>query len=44
MNKDFDTELLSLNKRMREGYTYLISNLGKIVAAVTMIVAGMLML
>ena len=42
MNKDFDTELLSLNKRMREGYTYLISNLGKIVAAVTMIVAGML--
>lgn len=42
MNKDFDTELLGLNKRMREGYTYLIANLGKIVAVVTMIVAGML--
>ena len=44
MNKDFDTELLGLNKRIREGYSYLIANLGKIVAVATMIVAGMLIL
>lgn len=42
MNKDFDAELLGLNKRIREGYSYLIANLGKIVAVATMIVAGML--
>ncbi len=42
MSKDFDTELLSLNRRIKEGYSYLISNLSKIIAIVTMIVAGML--
>ena len=42
MSKDFDTDLLSLNRRIRDGYAYLISNLSKIIAIVTMIVAGML--
>lgn len=42
MKSDFDTELLSLTGRIKEGYTYLISNLSKIIAAVTMIVASML--
>ena len=42
IGKDFDTELLSLNRRIRDGYSYMISNLSKIIAIVTMIVAGML--
>lgn len=42
MKSDFDTELLSLTGRIKEGYAYLISNLNKIVAAVTMAVAGVL--
>ena len=42
MNKDFDSEILSLSERIRGGYTYLIANLSKIIAAVTAIVTAML--
>ena len=42
MNKDFDSEILSLSERIRGGYTYLIANISKIIAAVTAIVTAML--
>ena len=42
MNKDFDSEILSLSERIRGGYTYLIANLSKIIAAVTAVVTAML--
>ena len=42
MNKDFDSEILSLSERVRGGYAYLIANLSKIIAAVTAIVTAML--
>lgn len=42
MNKDFDSEILSLSERVRGGYTYLIANLSKIIAAVTAVVTAML--
>ena len=42
MSKDFDSEIINLNQRIRGGYAYLIANMGKIVALVTAIVTAML--
>ena len=42
MNKDFDSEILSLSDRISGGYTYLIANLSKIIAVLTAIVTAML--
>lgn len=42
MNKDFDSEILSLNRRIRDGYNYIIGNLGKIIALITAAITCML--
>ena len=42
MNKDFDTEIISINEKIRGGYTYILSNLSKIIAIITAAVTTML--
>ena len=42
MNKDFDTEIISLSEKVKGGYTYLISNLSKIIAIITTAIAAMM--
>lgn len=42
MNKDFDAEIMDLGDKIKGGYSYLISNFSKIVAAVTAAIATML--
>ena len=42
MNKDFDTELIGMNEKIKGGYAYIISNLSKIIAFVTAIVTAIL--
>ncbi len=42
MNKDFDTEIIEFGDKIKGGYSYLISNFSKIVAAVTAAIATML--
>ncbi len=42
MNKDFDTEIIGINEKIKGGYTYLISNLSKIIALITVLIAAMM--
>ncbi len=42
MNKDFDTDLIGMNEKIKGGYAYLISNLSKIIALITALVTAVL--
>ncbi len=42
MNNEFDTEFINISEKIKGGYAYLISNISKIVALITLIVTALL--